>query len=142
MKILMLLLLVGAAKGMYYTNCELATVLQSAGMDGYAGVSLANWVCLAFSESSYNTQAIDYDSDGSTDYGIFQINDRWWCSNGQFPSYNGCGISCSELLTNNIAADIACAKIIVDQQGISAWYGWQDKCEGQDVSQYIAGCDV
>ncbi|XP_066506350.1 LOW QUALITY PROTEIN: lysozyme C-like [Hoplias malabaricus] len=142
MKVFLLVLFVGAAKAMYYTNLELVSTLQAAGMDGYAGVSLANWVCLAFAESSYNTNAIHYDSDGSTDYGIFQINDRWWCSNGQFPSYNGCGISCNQLMSDNIQAEIACAKIIVKQQVISAWVGWQLRCEGQDVSQYIAGCGV
>lgn len=52
-------------------------------------------VCLAKHESNYITGAINNNSDGSTDYGIFQINNRWWCSNGSFHSANGCKISCN-----------------------------------------------
>uniref|UniRef100_A0AAR2JFJ0 lysozyme n=1 Tax=Pygocentrus nattereri TaxID=42514 RepID=A0AAR2JFJ0_PYGNA len=71
-------------------------------------------VCLANAESSFNTRITNKNSDGSTDYGIFQINNRWWCSDGQFPSH-------CELLTDNISTATQCAKTIVSQQGISAW---------------------
>uniref|UniRef100_A0A670JZJ5 Glycosyl hydrolases family 22 (GH22) domain-containing protein n=1 Tax=Podarcis muralis TaxID=64176 RepID=A0A670JZJ5_PODMU len=80
-------------------------------------------VCTACHESSYNTQAIHYDSDGSADYGIFQINSRYWCQSPSEPSSNICGIQCSELLTDNIAVDVACAKVVVDNSpnGLGAW---------------------
>uniref|UniRef100_A0A3B1JCH4 lysozyme n=1 Tax=Astyanax mexicanus TaxID=7994 RepID=A0A3B1JCH4_ASTMX len=142
MKIWVLLLLVAAASAKRFTRCELARTLKAAGMSGYKGVSLANWVCLANAESSYNTQTTNRNTDGSTDYGIFQINNRWWCTNGQFPSHNGCRVSCSQLLSDNISASIACAKTIVNQQGITAWVGWRNRCRNRDVSQYIAGCGV
>ena len=54
-------------------------------------------MCLAKGESGYNTQAKNY-SPGfkSTDYGIFQINSKWWCNDGKTPkAVNGCGVSCS-----------------------------------------------
>ncbi|KAI4895954.1 hypothetical protein NFI96_020226 [Prochilodus magdalenae] len=120
MKVWVLLLLVMAASAKRFTRCELARTLKAAGMSGFRGVSLANWVCLVNSESSYNTQVINRNTDGSKDYGIFQINSRWWCSNGQSPSHNTCRISCSQLLTDNISTAIRCAKTIVSQQGITA----------------------
>lgn len=44
----------------------------------FSGMCLARW------ESSYNTQATNYNSgDRSTDYGIFQINSHWWCNDGK-----------------------------------------------------------
>ncbi|KAL7847107.1 hypothetical protein SRHO_G00220870 [Serrasalmus rhombeus] len=142
MKIWVFLLLVAVASAKVFDRCELARTLKAAGMSGFKNVSLADWVCTAYAESGYNTQATNRNTDGSTDYGIFQINNRWWCSNGQFPSYNSCRISCSQLLTDDISTAIQCAKIIVSQQGISAWVGWRNTCENKDVSQYIAGCGV
>ncbi|KAL7851824.1 hypothetical protein SRHO_G00176090 [Serrasalmus rhombeus] len=138
----LLLLVAAAASAKRFSRCELARTLKAAGMSGFSGVSLANWVCLVNAESSYNTQTINKNPDGSRDYGIFQINNRWWCSNGQFPSHNICRISCSQLLTDDISADIRCAKTIVRQQGISAWVGWRKRCKNQDVRSFIAGCGV
>ncbi|XP_060765145.1 lysozyme C [Neoarius graeffei] len=142
MKALVFLLLLAVVSAKQYERCELARAIQQTGLAGYDGISLGNWLCLAKHESNYNTDAIDHDADGSTDYGIFQINDRWWCSNGQFPSANGCGISCNELLSDNIWAAAQCAKVIVRQQGITAWVAWRAYCRGQDVSSYAAGCGL
>lgn len=53
-------------------------------------------VCAANYESSFNTQATNRNTDGSTDYGILQINSRWWCNDGKTPrAKNACGIPCS-----------------------------------------------
>ncbi|KAJ8338899.1 hypothetical protein SKAU_G00356850 [Synaphobranchus kaupii] len=144
MRALVFLLLVAAASAKIYSRCELARTLQAAGMDGYQGVSLANWVCLSQWESSYNTDATHHDWDGSTDYGIFQINSRYWCADGKSHSENVCQIPCSALLSPDISAAITCAKTVVSvsENGISAWVGWRLHCEGQDVSQYIQGCGV
>ncbi|XP_049318768.1 lysozyme C-like [Astyanax mexicanus] len=137
-KIWVLLLLVSVASAQ--TNCPLARTLKAAGMDGFNGVSLAHWVCMAFAESSYDTQATHFNpSDGSTDYGIFQINSRYWCSDGKFPGKKECPFTCNQLLSDNISA---CAKTIVRQQGIKTWVGWHNRCRNRDVSQYIAGCVV
>lgn len=50
-------------------------------------------VCLTEWESHYNTQAVNHNV-GSTDYGIFQINSRWWCDDHQTQTANGCRIDC------------------------------------------------
>lgn len=53
-------------------------------------------------ESRYRYDAVGYNTDGSRDYGIYQINSRYWCGWGtekyqacwEINTY-GCGISCS-----------------------------------------------
>ncbi|XP_039593338.1 lysozyme C-1-like [Polypterus senegalus] len=144
--LLAVLLLVGIcspATGKVYGRCELAKILKASGMSGYRGVQLADWVCLAKWESDYNTNAENHNTDGSTDYGIFQINSRLWCRDGIIRSADGCGIPCSRLLNSDIADDIECAKRVVrDPNGISAWVAWRNHCRGRDLSSYIAGCGV
>ncbi|XP_037609032.1 lysozyme C-like [Sebastes umbrosus] len=144
MRSLVFLLLVAVASAKVYQRCEWARVLKANGMDGYHGISLANWVCLSKWESDYNTGAINnYNSDGSFDYGIFQINSRYWCNNGQTPTSNGCNIRCSELLTDDVSVAINCAKRVVrDPNGIGAWVAWRRHCEGRDLSSFVAGCGV
>ncbi|KAJ8338904.1 hypothetical protein SKAU_G00356900 [Synaphobranchus kaupii] len=142
MRALVFLLLVAAASAKTFSRCELARTLKYAGMDGYYGISLADWVCLSKWESDYNTRATNRNTDGSTDYGIFQINSRYWCSNGT-PTSNACGIPCSALLSDDISTAIACAKRVVrDPNGIRAWVAWRNHCEGQNLWQYIQGCGV
>ncbi|ELR52483.1 Lysozyme C, tracheal isozyme, partial [Bos mutus] len=101
-------------------------------------------MCLAKGESGYNTQAKNY-SPGfkSTDYGIFQINSKWWCNDGKTPkAVNGCGVSCSALLKDDITQAVACAKKIVSQLGLTAWVAWTNKCRNRDLTSYVKGCGV
>ncbi|XP_038934368.1 lysozyme C-1 isoform X1 [Rattus norvegicus] len=95
------LLLSASVQAKTYERCEFARTLKRNGMSGYYGVSLADWVCLAQHESNYNTQARNYNpGDQSTDYGIFQINSRYWCNDGKTPrAKNACGIPCSAVVT-------------------------------------------
>ncbi|EPQ14649.1 Lysozyme C, milk isozyme [Myotis brandtii] len=79
-----------------FSKCELARQLKAHGMDGFHGYSLANWVCMAEHESSFDTRAFNgRNSNGSSDYGIFQINNKWWCKDNKHPSKNACNIMCS-----------------------------------------------
>uniref|UniRef100_A0A9L0IU82 lysozyme n=1 Tax=Equus asinus TaxID=9793 RepID=A0A9L0IU82_EQUAS len=100
MKVLLtlgLLLLSVTVQGKVFERCELARTLKRLGLDGFRGVSLPNWVCLARWESNYNTRATNYNPGSkSTDYGIFQINSRYWCDDGKTPrAVNACRIPCS-----------------------------------------------
>ncbi|XP_055079519.1 uncharacterized protein LOC129456438 [Periophthalmus magnuspinnatus] len=105
--------------------------------EGHSGV------CLTENESHYNTRAINRNTDGSTDYGIFQINSRYWCKDGGVSAANGCGINCSDLLSDNPTVAINCAKRVVrDPNGIRAWVAWRRNCQGRDLSRYLAGCGV
>ncbi|XP_037835347.1 lysozyme C-like isoform X2 [Kryptolebias marmoratus] len=95
-------------------------------------------VCLTQWESQFDTQKTHKNKNGSTDYGIFQINSRWWCDDGETESANTCGISCNVLTTDNVQAAIACAKRIP----INQWVAWRTRCRGQDLSSYLAGCNL
>ncbi|KAJ8392750.1 hypothetical protein AAFF_G00072340 [Aldrovandia affinis] len=142
MRALVFLLLVAATAAKTFDRCELARKLKASGMSGYQGVSLGDWVCLAKFESGYNTAATNKNTDGSTDYGIFQINSRWWCTDGSRSS-NACNIPCSRLLSSDINEAITCAKRVVrDPNGIRAWVAWRNHCQGKDVSQYVKDCGV
>ncbi|XP_069748528.1 lysozyme C-1/C-2-like [Narcine bancroftii] len=95
-------------------------------------------------ESNYNMLAINYQSDSngkiwSIDYGIFQINSKWWCVDTMFPSgANGCNTNCNSFLTNNadLQPSIDCAAIIVRQQGMQAWTSWVNNCKGKWIAYY------
>nr|ABY84356.1 c-type lysozyme [Solea senegalensis] len=143
MKCLVFMLLVALSSAKVFERCEWARKLRSHGMDGVGGYNLANWVCLTKGESDYNTRATNRNTDGSIDYGIFQMNSRYWCNNGQGPTSNACGISCSELLKDDVTAAIRCVKRVVqDPNGIRAWVAWVRHCEGRDLSSYVRGCGV
>ena len=52
----------------------------------FSGLCLTKW------ESSYNTKATNYNpSNESTDYGIYQINSKWWCKTPK--AVDGCPVS-------------------------------------------------
>ncbi|XP_046518428.1 lysozyme C [Equus quagga] len=148
MKVLLtlgLLLLSVTVQGKVFERCELARTLKRLGLDGFRGVSLPNWVCLARWESNYNTRATNYNPGSqSTDYGIFQINSRYWCDDGKTPqAVNACRIPCSALLQDDITQAVACAKRVVsDPQGIRAWVAWRNRCQNRDLTQYVKGCRV
>ncbi|XP_073413294.1 lysozyme C-1-like [Dendrobates tinctorius] len=124
-----------------YSRCELFRIFQQTGLAGYRGYSAANWICLAFYESNYNTAAVN-NNGPSRDYGIFQINSKWWCNDGRTAgAVNACHISCQSLLNDNIYDDIECAKRVVrDPNGISAWVAWKNHCKGKNLSRFTAGC--
>ncbi|KAJ7317541.1 hypothetical protein JRQ81_003703 [Phrynocephalus forsythii] len=130
-----------------YSRCELAHVLENNGMDGFENYSLADWICLAFYESGFETETVDRHGDGTKDFGIFHINSGWWCEdeesgNGNV-SENLCSVSCADLLGPDITNDIACVKIIVNaSQGMGAWDGWTKHCESEDLSVWLKGCRI
>lgn len=51
-------------------------------------------VCMAKHESNYNIKAKNSKNcDGTNDYGLFYVNNKWWCSYQKYPSKHGCNIS-------------------------------------------------
>lgn len=115
-------LVVCVVQGYQYDRCGFARELDGLGVP--QGRTLDTYVCIAFAESSFNTDAIgrqNFDDD-STDYGIFQINNRWWCSDGKYPSKNGCHVRCQDLLgKSGVRLSLKCAEIVRQQQGWEAW---------------------
>nr|XP_056711996.1 lysozyme C, milk isozyme-like [Euleptes europaea] len=140
----LLFLLIAVNEAVVFEKCELARRLKNAGMSGYYGYSLGDWICMAYHESRFNTAAVGPpNSDGSRDYGIFQINSRWWCSNGQGRTANGCHTSCNNFLTNDISDDIECAKRVVrDPNRMNAWVAWRNNCKGRNLSHWTSGCQL
>merc|ERR1712066_164691 len=135
--LLALTFLVASAEGKVFSRCEFARELVN--KQGFARATVGNWVCLANYESSYNTGATNDNTNGSRDYGIFQINDNYWCDANV--GYGAdCGISCSSLLDSTISDDCDCAKIIWQMHGFNAWYGWKNHCQGTDVETWVSDC--
>merc|ERR1712168_1123957 len=124
-----------------FSQCSLASTLM-----GYGGVfnsnTLGDWLCLTKYESSWNTAAVGGPNyDGSYDFGIFQINDYYWCSgSGSASKYNDCNISCSNLINSNISDDSQCATLIYNRHGFDAWYGWINHCKGHNNDHYASEC--
>ncbi|NXC54849.1 LYSC protein, partial [Aleadryas rufinucha] len=109
-------------QGKVFSRCEMVRILRRYGFEGFEGTTVADWVCLVEHESSYNTRA--YNNNGpSRDYGIFQINSKYWCNDGRTAgAKDACHISCSKLLTDNIEDDVRCAKKIArEAHGLSPW---------------------
>lgn len=114
--------------GKIYQRCSLAKELHKLGVDKS---DLSRWICIAKHESTFNSKAVGpVNSDGSRDYGIFQINDKYWCTPpaGAF-SHNLCNVKCNAFLTDTIAADVKCARLILKEQGWRAWSTWRH-CNG------------
>jgi hypothetical protein len=49
---------------------------------------------MAHYESGFDTSFVDHNPDGSSEYGIFQLNSAWWCDNGVTPTQNLCHMDC------------------------------------------------
>ncbi|KAJ8721287.1 hypothetical protein PYW07_002062 [Mythimna separata] len=91
---------------------------------------MADWVCLIENESSRRTGVVGKpNNDGSRDHGLFQINDRYWCSESTVPGKD-CYVTCAEVMTDDITQASICAKKIYRRQGFFAWEGWEQSCQG------------
>ncbi|GFQ85799.1 lysozyme C-1 [Trichonephila clavata] len=82
--------------GKIINPCVVAEVMQNLGQKKTV---ISKWVCLAKFASGFNTQALSKSyPDGSHDFGLFQINDKY-CRLG---SADGCGASCTDLVSDDI----------------------------------------
>ncbi|KPU77088.1 uncharacterized protein Dana_GF11185, isoform C [Drosophila ananassae] len=92
------------------------------------------WLCIADFESRFNTHVVGQgNSDGSRDYGIFQISDRFWCAppnKTEYYAFNDCNVNCSSLLSDDITMSVKCARLIQKRQGWSAWSVYSEFCNG------------
>ncbi|XP_026841034.1 lysozyme 1 [Drosophila persimilis] len=92
------------------------------------------WLCIAEFESRFNTHAVGQaNADGSRDYGLFQISDRFWCSppnQTEYYTFNECNVNCTRLLSDDITMAVQCARLIRRQQGWTAWSVYGQFCNG------------
>ncbi|XP_054740623.1 lysozyme P-like [Anastrepha obliqua] len=129
----MIAVITSGTRARIYNKCALARKLHRMGMPFH---ELDDWMCLVEGESSFNTKAINPSNvDGSVDWGLFQINDRYWCkpSDGRSSS-NSCRLPCRLLMSDDIRFSVACAKYIRRIQGFSAWVAWNNRCQGYKPS--------
>uniref|UniRef100_I3MI98 Sperm acrosome membrane-associated protein 3 n=2 Tax=Ictidomys tridecemlineatus TaxID=43179 RepID=I3MI98_ICTTR len=114
--------LLTSSQAKVFSRCELAKELHRMGLDGFRGYELADWVCLAYFTSGFNTAAVDHEADGSTNNGLFQINSRKWCRNLSLDSLNLCKMYCSDLLTPDLKNAVVCVmKIVSGPKGLGYW---------------------
>ncbi len=105
----------------HLSECQVSSYLQKAGFPGY---TIPTMVCISKYESSFNCDATNKNTDGSTDYGLMQINSYYWCSGDVSSKYNECKIACSSLF--NCQYNANCAYTVWKQQGYTAWYGYKN----------------
>merc|ERR1712117_1017782 len=127
--------------GKTFQKCDLASQLLASGYSSFTKSNIGDWICLTYYESSWKTSSKGGPNyDGSYDYGLFQINDYYWCyatSPSSATKYNDCNIDCSKLIDSSISDDCKCATKIWQRHGYSAWYGWLNHCKNRDVSSYV-----
>ncbi|XP_075165006.1 inactive lysozyme 1A-like [Haematobia irritans] len=120
--------LISCSSGRILNRCSLAKEMYAMGVPK---TELPHWVCIAKYESSFRTGVVGpTNANGSKDYGIFQINNKYWCHSkkNNRHSHNQCKVDCNDLLSDNIKKSVACARKIKAQQGWRAWMAWQKHC--------------
>ncbi|XP_077289688.1 lysozyme-like [Arctopsyche grandis] len=117
-------LLMQPAESKVFTRCQLARELYK---QNFQRSFLTNWVCLIENESDKDTAKVLRQSNGSYNYGIFQINSKKWCKIGK--KGGTCNIACEALLNDDITDDSACAQKIFELEGFKAWSGWMKRCK-------------
>ncbi|XP_032473283.1 lysozyme-like protein 6 [Phocoena sinus] len=135
--------LVAVNQASLINRCDLAKVLHQEDLVGFEGYSLSDWLCLAFVESHFNITKVNENTDGSFDYGIFQINSHYWCNDYKSHTENICQVDCQELLSPNLLSIINCAKKIVSgTRGMKNWIKWRLHCAGRPLSYWMTGCHL
>ncbi|KAI1299249.1 Lysozyme c-1 [Halotydeus destructor] len=125
--------------GKTYTPCALAKELVH--VHKFDRSSIYDWICLVEAESSFRTNALGKNKNGSKDYGLFQVNDGYWCAPPG--PHNDCKVNCNKLIDDDIHDDVRCIRIIHKRHGFDAWYGWKNKCRGNNRGrQLLAGCTL
>ncbi|KAH8240058.1 hypothetical protein KR032_010738, partial [Drosophila birchii] len=104
-------------------RCSLAREMSKLGVPRD---QLNKWTCIAEIVSSYRTDVKD---PTGKDYGIFQISSAFWCQPASGSSGNACGVSCNDLLSDDITKSVRCAQKIQKQLGWKGWAVW-NRCSG------------
>lgn len=75
---------------------------------GFELDTISTMLCIAKHESSLDPRAVNKNTDGSEDHGLFQINDRWWgkeCPGDMF----------------NPGLNTKCARLVYKKMGYHGW---------------------
>jgi lysozyme C len=99
--------------GRRLSEVEAATLNREA---GFPEASVGKMVCTIKYESSFYERASNKNGNGTTDYGLFQINSIHL-------GRSGCPSSASGLYSAK--ANTKCALQVYKSQGMNAWYGYR-----------------
>ena len=113
--------------GRRLSESEVVSVLRAAGFPEHA---IAPMVCTAKYESSFYDHASHKNRDGSIDRGLFQVNST-------HVGDSGCPRTGDGLYDPKTNA--RCARVIYDDQGLRAWYGYQK--HRSECDSYALGGD-
>ncbi len=88
-------------------------------------------ICIAEFESSFRPNAVNskLNKDGSADYGLYQINAKYW--------FKACKLDKQKALIP--IYNIRCAKLVYDKQGYNAWVAYKKHkktCDNRPVIRY------
>jgi|GEM_PF-2348589 len=100
--------------GRRLSQTEAATLIRQA---GFPESVVGKMLCTIKYESSFYERASNKNRNGSSDYGLFQVNSL------HIGGTNGCPSSSAGLY--NAATNTKCALAIYKSQGINAWYGYK-----------------
>ncbi|XP_011494296.1 PREDICTED: lysozyme c-1 [Ceratosolen solmsi marchali] len=100
---------------------------------GIPRMFISSYICLIKSESNFDTRKkTGPGHKASYSYGILQISSDKWCS--AFRPGGVCRKNCNDFLDDDIQDDIACAKIIANQEGFKYWKGWVKSCKNNNFT--------
>jgi len=143
---LLLLLLLPCALSRRYHKCELAEELAT--VHGMTPREVQEWVCIAEFESTFNTAAVNkHNWDGSYDYGLFQLSNKFWCRD-HYGGKDACRMPCEDLLDDDITDDLKCIALIIEETerwkgpgtALTAWVAYVNRCQGRNLTEYMMDC--
>lgn len=117
-------------KGRLVSETELAQVLSKVGFDA---ATIPKMICTAKYESSFYEGNTNRNSNGTTDYGIFQINSAHL-------GESGCPSSASDLL--EVTPNAECALSVYQRQGLNAWVAYKNNKAECDAAEAPANVDL
>eukprot|EP00766_Chilomastix_caulleryi_P001710 gnl/Chilomastix_caulleri/268.p1 GENE.gnl/Chilomastix_caulleri/268~~gnl/Chilomastix_caulleri/268.p1 ORF type:complete len:146 (+),score=25.34 gnl/Chilomastix_caulleri/268:38-439(+) len=98
------------------------TVYNLAKSEFGSGQIAHTMTCIAKYESSFDADAVNHNTNGSSDYGLYQCNDRYWCYSSYTPGKADCNVNCEQLF--DPATATRCAHTVYKQQGLTAWVAY------------------
>lgn len=135
---LIAILLQEKATGIKLERCTFIKALRENGITNFK--QAATFACLAEKLTNFETKKVTERLDEKY-YGLFQINSKYWCSEG-----GGCDLPCENLVDDDLRDDIKCAHQIhnetarIKESGFEAWPTYEI-CKGQEES-ILASCGI
>nr|AGO06639.1 c-type lysozyme 2 [Ruditapes philippinarum] len=137
---LVLIVMINGSLGGRKSKCEVVRALRA---EGAKDSDMRDWLCLVAHESSYRYDVTHKNDGGSTDYGIFQMDDKYTCGNADGTSTSicwrirtfGCEDACSTFIDSDIRNDANCAVRVRNCDGFRRWYGWVNNCSSDELEK-------